>query len=147
MTNKMYSPAARLLACLLALFCLFSIGAVGGVRAYAETYPPVDLTEPCSLAVYPSGSEAIQTDLKDAVFKVDVYQIAAAKEIPGIDSYDYTLASSFTSLEALLDAAREKKTDIPDGKSAAEQSREAWEALAQAAAALIKNGTGGTPTT
>ena len=147
MTNIRYAPAARLLACLLAGLLLMGLGAVPGVHAHAEVYDPIDLEKPCSLMVYPSGSTEFQEDLADAVLKLDVYQVAAAAPVPGVNTYDYTLGAAFTSLESLLAAAREPKTDTAE-KSAAEQSREAWAELAQKAAGIIQTGTSGAaPTT
>lgn len=147
MTNIRYAPAARLLACLLAGLLLMGLGAVPGVHAHAEEYDPIDLEKPCRLTVYPSGSTVFQEDLADAVLKLDVYQVAAAAPVAGIDTYDYSLGTAFASLESLLAAAREPKTATEE-KSAAEQSREAWAELAQKAAAIIQTGTSGAvPTT
>ena len=156
MTNKFWTDAARLIACLLAVIILFGAGA-GSVTCafaadddvtpveepsasftppdvpYTEVTDPVDLTRDCELTVYPCGSGAsFKDDIDGAEITMDLYKIADAKVITGVDSYDYTLVSAFSSLSAQLAKAR-KVADGVDNKAE-------WDKLAQDAAAIVKGG-------
>ncbi len=158
MTNNMYSPARRLLACLLALLCLVSIGAAGGLQAWADEteedgsgteaavsgqrVDPVDLDEDCSLKVFPiSTSSEFAEDLKtNASMIVDVYRVADAVPVPGVDMYGYQFVSPF-NVKAVLDlAAAGMDLRTEDGAYVPNESmtNEIWSSISQAAAKIVK---------
>ena len=87
----------------------------------------------CSLTVYPEDPNKEETDsfgedLASADVVVDLYQIARAVKVPGHDTYQYELAAGYD-------------LDIPAEIEAAQ-----WDALAQAAAAIVlSEGTAAVP--
>lgn len=153
MTNKRIKQPKRLIACLLALVCLFGLISGAGSRAYAEesgedpsgedpgtgtgtavfyevSTLPIDLSTPCELTVYPCGEGSFESDLNSATITLDLYQIATAVAVTGADTYDYSLAEAYSSLSELLEAARTM------------EHREEWNVFAQRAAAIIKESSG-----
>lgn len=148
MTNRSVSAAARLAACLLALVCLLSLPALPGARAFAESpeepAAPVDLTAGgCGLTVYPVSSYAdFAEDLRDnAAITVDVYKVAEAAAIPGVDAYGYRFIPPFD--DASVTTAAAAGMTLADGVNVpnAALSAAKWDELAQAAAAVVKNST------
>ncbi len=158
MTNNIYSPARRLLTCLLALLCLFSIGAAGGLHAWADEteeagsgteaavsgqrVDPVNLEADCSLKVYPiSTSSEFAEDLKtNASMIVDVYRVADAVPVAGVDMYGYQFVSPF-NVKAVLDiAAAGMDLRTEDGAYVPNESmtNEIWSSISQAAAKIVK---------
>ncbi len=157
MTNNMYSPARRLLACLLALLCLLSIGAAGGLHAWADEteetgstteaaasgqrVDPVNLGANCNLKVYPisSGSDYAEDLKTKASMIVDVYKVAEAVAVAGVDMYGYQFIAPFNT-DALLAAAaagmdlREDGAYIPNEKL----TNEMWSSISQEAAKIVK---------
>ncbi len=81
----------------------------------------IDLDTACSLTVEPGGSEFAE-DIAEAEVVLDLYQIASAKAIPGIDSYTYEFLPDFSGLTIADDL-----------------NNDAWMALAQEAAGLALN--------
>lgn len=79
----------------------------------------VDLDQKCTLTVQP-GNPELAEDLAKADIVIDVYKVADAAAVPGIDTYSYTLTSDFQSLTI----GEEMDTDT-------------WRALAQEAAKLV----------
>ena len=143
MTNKFMTGLIRILSFALIAVILFSAAGGLGTHAYAEegdgsltvdsqntsgSYAPVDVDAQCSLTVYPCGktSEAFDDLKNNASMTVDLYMIASAVAISGVDSYDYSLESDFSSLSSLLAEARKV-----NGSSN-------WEKLAQEAAKIAK---------
>ena len=140
------------MVCLLALACILGLGTGMLSMAYADdpetgassvpytpVNPPINLNAPCELTVYPCGPNAsFKTDVESAAMTLDLYLVADAKEIPGIDSYDYTLKAGFTGLETQLAKARTVASGV-DNKAE-------WEKLAQQATAIIKNAASGSIT-
>ena len=145
------------MACLLTVVCVLGLGAGMLSTAYAEepvagssgestgtivsavpytpVDPPANLDKPCELTVYPCGSSAsFKTDVESAVMTLDLYLIAKAAAIPGIDSYDYELENPFSGLAAELEKARKYEENV---------GKDEWYTLAQQAAVIIRNAASG----
>ena len=167
MTNKFMTDAARLIACLLAVMILIGAGAGSVTRAFAEgesadpaegtqsnagravsyqpSTDPIDLAKLCELKVFPCGETSdYWDDAITAQMTYDLYKIAAAAEITGIDSYDYDYDSLgvFASLKTDIQNARIANKDT-EGHYISNNA--AWDAIAQKAAAIIKGSSTITP--
>ena len=156
MTNRPMYAAGRLLACLLALVCLLGLSTAAGARVCAddgagggsgaEEYEPIDLTAGgCSLTVYPASPFAeFADDLKDnAAITVELYQVAEAAEIPGQDAYGYRFTAPF-NVESVTAAAAGGML-LKDGvyRPGEAMSALVWNEIAQAAAAVVRDGGSG----
>ncbi len=82
----------------------------------------VNLTRPCSLTVYPAGTEnaELTEDLEEADVVVDLYMVGSAVGNNGYDGYTYQMLSPFTGLKV--------ESDI---------TQEGWKMLAEDAAEIV----------
>ncbi len=165
MTNKMYYSVRRLLACLLALLCVLSIGAAGGLHAWADDtgeevdpsaeapvsgpYSPVNLGANCHLNVYPisANSEFAEDLTENAAMTVDAYKVADAAAIPGIDSYGYQFIAPFNTDALLAEAAKGMDVRTQDGAYIPNENltNEIWDTISQEAAKIVKGSASVTP--
>ena len=114
----------RILAALLSLVLLLALAPAGWA---------VNFEAECKITVQPAAADAKHEDGTAFVddinaatttpFVYDLYRVAYAKEVPGYDTYDYTLVDPFTSLDI--------KADDPSQRNA-----EFWAGLAQQAAKI-----------
>jgi len=94
------------------------------VACFAGTALAVDITQDCSLTI--SIPDEFAEDLAEQELIVDLYKVADADntsaDVAGYDTYKLNAIAPFTSLAAQITAAAD---------------REAWEAVAQAAAGIV----------
>lgn len=90
-----YALAALSLLLVLAL-ALQMAGATAAAQA-------VDLSRECTLTVQTAGDEEVRVDLRGADIVLDVYKVADAVKIPGVDSYTYEMVEPFTGLSVSED--------------------------------------------
>lgn len=98
--------------------------ALAGLLAVCSALPgraeAIDLKQEVSLTVVP-GSEEMLEDLATADVVVDLYQVAAAEAVEGVDTYRFAPNTPFESL----------------GVESPDITNEQWRAAAQAAAKLV----------
>ncbi len=112
----------RIAAPLLAFLVAFGmVMAMPGLNGEAGA---VDFDKACSLTVHP-GNEALAGDLEKAGVVIDLYQVAGAEPVAGHDTYTYSFADAYKSLEGIYG---ENPTDAD------------WTAMAQGAAKAAKDG-------
>ena len=116
----------RILAALLSLVLLLALAPAGWA---------VNFEQACKITVQPAASGEEGPKHEDGTtfiadinasttpFVYDLYRVAYAKEVPGYDTYDYTLVAPFTSLDV--------KAEEPTQRNA-----EFWADLAQQAAKI-----------
>ena len=121
------SYSVRLLAAMLLLSCLLTLGMPAAGRAWAEGEDPEDpaaAAETNLLEVYAVDPKSeYAEDLKEAALVLDCYRVADAKHRTDYDAYDFSFVGDFAKLKL------EEKMD-----------REAWTALAQQAAGIVEGG-------
>ena len=115
----------RILAALLSLVLLLALAPAGWA---------VNFGEACKLTVQPAAADAKHDDPQNTTFVSDInsatnpfvydlYRVAYAKEVPGYDTYDYTLVAPFAGLNIKADAPTERNAEF-------------WADLAQKAAKI-----------
>lgn len=112
MKDKWKAITAIALACVL-------VAAIPGLSGSARA---VDLDAECSLTVN-AGSSQLAEDLERANVVLDLYKVADAVPVAGVDTYDYEMTEPYAKLE------------IPN-----EPAQEDWVALAQQAAEIALDG-------
>ena len=111
-----HGKAGRRAALLLCV--LLGLLSVTGLAANS----PVDLTRLCSVRVEASGDQGeYGDDVALAGVQVDLYKVAEAQAVPGIDTVRWTTVGAFASLS------------IPE-----QTDRESWEQLAAAAGQIVR---------
>ncbi len=117
----------RILAALLCLVLLLALAPAGWA---------VDFEQACSITVLPAAPDVKHEDgtafvddinASSTHFVYDLYRVAYAKEVPGYDTYDYTLVGPF-----------EKSTEISNkiAGDPTQRNAEFWADLAQQAAKI-----------
>ena len=113
----------RILAALLSLVLLLALAPAGWA---------VNFEQACSITVQPAAADTEHNDpaktkyvddIGTATFVYDLYRVAYAKEVPGYDTYDYTLVAPFTNLDIKASAPTERNAEF-------------WANLAQQAAKI-----------
>lgn len=99
--------------------CALLLAALLAFAALVGTAVAVDLTQPCSLTVLPGGGSEFAEDLKDAKLVYDLYLVAAAVSNEEDEGITFRMLEPFTDLK------------VPEAEDS-----DAWQALAQEAAAL-----------
>lgn len=104
----------RILAALLSLVLLLALAPAGWA---------VDFAAECKLTVQPAAADATHDDPNNTSFVSDInnstnpfvydlYRVAYAKEVPGYDTYDYTLVAPFTGLDVKASAPTERNAEF-----------------------------------
>lgn len=113
--QSVHRMMAALLVTVLAFGLLFGVSGLSGAAADS-----IDFNHACSIRAI-AGSPEQAADLAGKL-QIDLYQIAAAEEVSGYDTYSYTFAPDFEEVEEIY----HKDSEQPD-----------WKGMAQKAAELI----------
>ncbi len=125
----------RILAAMLSLVLLLALAPAGWA---------VNFEQACSITVQPAAADAKHEDGTEFVsdinasttpFVYDLYRVAYAKEVPGYDTYDYTLVDQFKESTELTNKIASDPT---------QRNAEFWADLAQQAAKIALGLNGGT---
>ena len=108
--GRSWKPVAIILAAILMVLSL----PIGFTSASADV---IDLTTPCTLTVSP-GSVDLAEDLAQANVVIDLYRVADAIPVSGVDTYDWQMTAPFQSITI------EKGIDSDGWKSAAQSAAE-----------------------
>lgn len=103
--KRKYVLAALSMALVLAL-----VLQMAGTTARAAD--AIDLSKECTLTVQTAGDEAYREDLRGAKVVLDVYKVAEAEKIQGVDSYTYKLLPPFEDLFESLGKSEEDKLEF-----------------------------------